>query len=332
MALIIAKKIAPQTITLRKFHKIRNDILVIRETGGLGDILMHRQIFEDFKSIMPEARIVFAVPAAYLDAARNHPFVDEVVDCRQVNTNDYVISYNTTTACGRYEMSIAPYSNKNRSDIWANHCGIVLKNHNMHINIDADMVEFGNKLIKQLKKDHNGPVVAFCPISAMSAKNLTKDQMQEAVKELRNKGCFVIAVHNKPIPELTEIDVTVLCGFKIREWMGILNTADYVVSVDSAAFHFAGGIGKPLLGIFTFTDSKVYSKYYKSEIVQIHRDTTKGWCGPCYTWSSCPKTDKVPKPCLTEISHDMIRNGIKRLFSTWPNKNIKTEIALNVLL
>ena len=44
-----------KVLSLKDFNDKKNKILILRETGGLGDILMHWQMFEDFKSDMPDA-------------------------------------------------------------------------------------------------------------------------------------------------------------------------------------------------------------------------------------------------------------------------------------
>lgn len=305
-------------LSIREFHEKKNKILILRETGGLGDILMHRQMFEDFKRIMPDAEIVFACPTMYHDALRDHPFIDEILDSRKVNRHDYTIYYNTTSACTRHEMRHAPLSNKNRSDIWANHCGVELQSHNMNINLDKDTIEFGKEKIKQAGHDGKSPIVILNPISAMLTKNLQDWQQKGLVEGLKKRGMFVLGLHLRPIDGFPE-NTPQIYGLKIKEWMGVLNAADYIVSVDTAAFHFAGGIKKPLTGIFTFADGKVYGKHYDFVLVQKHRDNSDWPCGPCYNWPSCSLDKKSPiKPCCTEISVDMLLNGVDQMLKKWP--------------
>jgi ADP-heptose:LPS heptosyltransferase len=98
----------------------------------------------------------------------------------------------------------------------------------------------------------------------------------------------------------------------------VIEAADYVVSVDSAAFHCAGGLGKPLTGIFTYCDGKVYGKYYDFVLVQKHRDNGDWPCGPCFHWPSCPKSKEMLKPCLTELTPDILADGLERMFQKWP--------------
>ena len=134
MKSIVRSKIIPQRISrltpsISEYYKKRNKILFSRFLGGLGDILMHRMLFEDVKILIPNAEIHFACPTIYHASVIDHPFIDQVIDIEKVNISDYLTYYNTTSACGRYEMSIAPLSGLHRSDIWANHCGYILTIH-----------------------------------------------------------------------------------------------------------------------------------------------------------------------------------------------------------
>lgn len=303
-------------LTLPEFYNKRNKVLILRGVGGLGDILMHRMMFEDMKQ--HDIELHFACPKIYHPAIIDHPYVDKVIDSNEVNISDYIVSYNTTTACGRYEMKLAPLSNLHRSDIWSQHCGINLINHNMHITLTNDEKEEGYSIIQE-NRDREGPVVIFCPISAMDSKNLLDFQVECVVKNLREKGCCVIGLHKHPIMNLLKNDVPSIHSLSIRQWMAVINASDYVVSVDTSSFHCAGGLSKPLTGIFTFADGLVYGKYFNFELIQKHRKTNPCWnCGPCYNWSECTKTKEKLKPCLTEISVDEIVDGLNRMFVRWP--------------
>jgi ADP-heptose:LPS heptosyltransferase len=326
MKLIYSKKLASRfikrkkknlDISLREFYEKRNQILIFRATGGLGDILVHRMIFEDLKKTAPDTQIIFACPEKFHDAVRDHPYIDELVDSTKIDANDYLIMHNTSNACCRYEVNMAPLSGKNRSDIWANHCGVSLKNHNMHIKLEDEVIEKARQNIAKARNTA-GHSILFTPISAMLNKNLTPAQMEAVVKGLRKKGLFVWSSHTTPIPELARLKVPVLQG-SIRTWMGYVYNADYVLTVDTAGFHMAGGLGKPMTAVFTFTDGKVYGRWYKNWVlVQKHRDDGDWDCGPCYNWPDCPRSKKNPKPCLSEITPQMILKGVDEMLKRHP--------------
>lgn len=306
-----------RNLGLKEYYQKRNKVLIIRGIGGLGDIFMHRMMFEDFKRIMPDAEIHFACPRYYHDALTDHPFIDKLLDLEEVQREDYIIIYNTTTACGREEMKLAPSAGPNRSDIWAAHCGVVLTRHNMHISLTDEERTIGKFLIEH-NRDREGSAVCLAPVSAMQTKNFMDHQILGLTKLLREKGLYVFALHNTPIPICYKHDIPMLDETKIRRWMGIIHEADYVISVDTAAFHCAGGMGKPVVGVFTWANGDAYGKHYKkAQIVQgpcplAHRG--------CYNWPQCPVTEPL-KPCLTEITPEMVMNEVNTMLAKWPAKN-----------
>lgn len=278
---------------------------------------MHRMMFEDFKILMPDAEIHFACPFKYHDAVVDHPYVDLVLDSDTVRYQDYLIHYNTTTACGRYEMQIAPLSDKHRSDIWAKHCGIELTKHEMHFQITEKEKAEGKELLEK-QRDREGPIVLVAPISAMKNKDLTDQQLLDIVAELRTRKCCPVGIHGHAIFPLLQNDVPQIHGTKLRQWLSVIDQADYVVSVDTSHFHAAGGLKKPLVGIFTFVNSKTYSKYYSTaELVQ----------GPCpfntpgcYDWGVCGERSEV-KPCRAQMRVEYILEAVDRMFQKFPWKS-----------
>lgn len=305
---------------LQEFSKKRNTILIVRNTGGLGDILMMRMIFEDFKRVMPDVKIVFACPTAYHDAVKDHPFIDKILDSTKVDESEYIINYNVTTACGDYEYSIAPRSDKHRSDIWAEHCGLQLEHHDMHISIPNDVL---SKCRHQLEENSNGkPIVLFSPISAMPSKDLDIKQRTEVLDGLLKRNYYIVGFHNKIIPEL---NCNQIQAKNFVEFLGFINAADVIVSVDTAALHAAGGCKKTCLGIFSWADGYVYTKYYpKCHVVQKHRLTDSNWaCGPCYLWSRCVKQAVGPrKPCISELTSDLILKEFDVMITKFSNYSL----------
>lgn len=304
-----------RVLNLKEFCEKRNIILINRACGGLGDILMHRMMFEDIKLLMPDAQIHFACPKPYHDAVSDHPFIDKLVDCDTLDKNDYLISYNTTTACGRTELRLAPTPGPHRSDIWAEHCGYKLTRHNMHICLTEEEKAQGCAMIEEAR-DRDGPAVIVSPISAMGHKNLKEKEIWEIVQGLRKRGLFPFVLHNYPVNEVLKNDTPMVVTQNIRKWMGVINQANYIVSVDTSIFHCAGGMSKPTVGIFTFANSQVYGKYYdKVELVQ-------GPCpwnhNGCYNWGNCPHLQKQSfLPCHAGLNSEMVLSKVDTMLEKW---------------
>ena len=128
---------------------------------------------------------------------------------------------------------MSPMSDKSRSDIWANHCGVELQSHNMHINLEEEYILEAKREIEKYR-NFDGPSVLFTPVTAMCNKNLLPYQIRGVVQGLRERGLYVFSSHFHPITELSNLKVPTLMG-GIRKWMGYVHNADYVISTDTAA-------------------------------------------------------------------------------------------------
>ncbi len=314
-------------VSVKQFYERRNKVLVVRKLGGLGDILMHMMMFEDFKRLMPEMHLVYACPLGFHDVVKGHPFIDEIVDSATVNVKDYPISFDTTNCCIRYELGNHPDKVlKHRTDIWAEHCGVLCTKHNMHLTVPENVAEWGKNKVKSLKSNiPAGPSVMFVPLSYDPHRSLQEVQIRQVVEGLRARGCFLYSAHTRPVNSLDVLKVPVVTDADVSQWLGLVNAADYVVTVDTSAYHAAGGLKKPMVGIFTYIDGYVRGQYYDHILVQKHRYNGDWDCGPCFNWQACTKIkknspDNVMRPCLTEITGHMIMEGVDRMFERWPWK------------
>jgi ADP-heptose:LPS heptosyltransferase len=304
-------KVKSNDLSLREFHNRRNKILIIRDAGGLGDILMMRMIFQDFIKLMPEAEITFAIPTNYTKVAFWHPYIKEVANSKEVDENKFGVSYNLTTACVRYEMKIRPLSDRHRAEIWTAYCGIKLTEPDMHIKIPSIIKKCAEQILQEKVSNKYKGYVCFAPISNMVSKDLDENQINGVINGIKIMGYSPYILHNKP---LQNVQCPVILA-PLEQWLALVDLADYVISVDTATFHAANGLNKPTVAIFSWADGKVYTKFHKNcALVQRHRDFTPGWtCGPCYDHPRCPRTENPRKPCITEITVEEILDAFSRL-------------------
>lgn len=315
----LVKKKPKKPVSLRDFHERRNRVLVRRRVGGFGDILMHRMIFEEFHRAMPDVELHFSCPHAFSDMAEDHPFLSSLVLDRYVEEEKYGVIYDTTLACGFHETKHAPYCQDHRSDIWAAHCGLTLSHHEMHLKLRPELVELGKQQIGCspsvcLATCSNSPAANGC------GKSLTDEQIAGIVTGVRERGYFPFTVHPDEQPIYTKLGVhQIITRNNTDLWKAVVAAADYVVAIDSATFHMAGGLKKPMTAVFAFTDGKVYGKYYQFVLVQKHRDDGNWDCGPCWDWTRCPKEqNSLRKPCMTLITPQEILKGFDLMTQTWP--------------
>lgn len=339
MILGLKKKQKPLEPTLRDFYDKRNKVVVIRNSRGIGDILNCRMLFKNFKNLHPDLHLTFACFEEYAELLKNHPYLDAVVDVEKLNKNDYMTSYDISNCCIKYESREMSKNTKHRAEIWAEYCGIKLLDYDMHLPyIGNDKIMDGILALRELRNrsllqyNKNGRSVFFSPFAYEKLRSLTLEQINETVKMLRRKGLFVYSAHNEPLEALSSLDVPVLVGKTMTDWMSYIHAADYVVTVDTSNFHYAGAINKPLTGIFTHVDGKLRGKFYDFILVQKHRDNGDWPCGgPCYNYLYCthpkcdapvtgPNNQRTPlglRPCVTELTLAEIEAGVDKMLSKW---------------
>lgn len=278
---------------------------------------MHRMIFEDFKDLMPNCQLTFACPYEFHQAVIDHPFLDRVIDLPQITMEEWGVMYDTSHACNRYELLTAPNCDKHRSDIWAEHCGVTLKKHNMHFCLSEQEKLWAREFIGSMNPDGKRTVLV-APRSAMSNKNLEPHQIDPVIEQISGEYC-VFGIHNIG---LDNYGFKFITGTNIRQLISLINESDYVITVDTSVCHCAGGLGKPLVAIFAWADGLTYGKYYpRMVLVQKHRNLDPSWdCGPCYKFPNCckcPDPTVLRKPCITEITSEMILDGFNKMVSIY---------------
>ena len=312
-----AKGINATSLTLREYYNRRNKVLIIRQVSAIGDAVMMRMIFEDFKKIAPDIHITVGISDRMIPILAGHPFIDSVVSYVGLNHSLYGTVYDITSVDVRRETQTAPYGTENRSDIWASHCGLTLQTHNMHFNIPKQITSRCRRSLEQHASDKGKPIVLFTPAASIQSRTLDDKQAQGVIDGLRELGLQVV-LFNRHI--LNTLDAPTIIAPTVDDFLGIINAADYIVSVDTGCFHAAGGMKKPLVGIFSWTDGKVYGKWYDFILVQRHRDHGGPAFCPCYYWPKCPldNTNSVRKPCIINLMPQEIMEGVNKMFQKWP--------------
>ena len=306
----------PKKTGIFHYNKIKNKICILRLCGGYGDILMTRMIFEDLKKQFPQFHITYAVPPKFFDITKDHPYIDEVIDCNKIDYNEYREVFNITHYCVRYESAKNKECDKNRSDIWAESFGLKLENHNMHL---PDLTGYKDLIYSFFYKGgyKNGQkILAFTPFSAVPNRHITPKQKEFIEDELAKKNCFCFYIHNLPVLEAYRFPL--IGGMNLLETMGLIFFSDAVVSTDTGHLHCAGGYNKPTLGVFNYTNGYVVGKHYKNLIV-VQKDSTNDpeWkCGPCNDVGRCPYPIIENKlKCGLDLSLDHIKERMDYFFN-----------------
>lgn len=313
-------------MSLRQFNEIHNKILFCHEYGGLGDVIMHRMLFSEVKNIISDALIDFSCDENFMDAVKDHPLVNHLLDAKETDKSNYLVHYDTSVwTANKYENHFGKECKANRADIWAYYCGFKIQHHEMLFNLDLNLMQKYKKKIEDYKTKKDQPIILLAPIASVKTKSLLPKQIDIIQEETKNFN--LVGIHHKSIPYLLEKNIPLIFNTTVQDWMYYTAVADYVISVDTSTFHLAGGLKKPLLGIFTFANGKTYGKYYDFVLVQKHRDNGDWDCGPCYDYKSCAKTKNEIKPCLSEIKEYHLKEGIEKLFEKWKPTRFSLKIT-----
>lgn len=273
-------------------------LLVVRQMGGLGDILTHRLIFQALYEQFNDVH--FACPSKYHDAVADHPYLSSVIDSDTLDVELARRQFNvkiTTNICRQHEKQF-PLSNRNRADIWAGWCGVRLVDPSMYLAFEPDDIERGLDILGPDK------IALIAPVSANPIKDLLPSQVLPCVEWLQAHGYSVLGLHDTNIPWLASAGVRTLTGLSYGDWLRCIAAADFVLTTDSAAFHSAGGIGINCLGVFSWANGPVVAKYYpRASTVQVSRSIVP--CCPCNVSYECP-FEGLPKPCLASLGADQI--------------------------
>lgn len=299
-------------ITYSQYKKIYNKILIYRRTGGLGDVVNTIPLFSEIKRLYPFLHITYAVPEIYHVIFKNNPNIDNLIDVKSINLNEYGYASDISSICGKYEMSMAPYVDKHRSDIWSELAlGLKLSNHDFDLYLKEEIKE------KIKTKYGNSVKLGIFPRSASSSKDLEDHKLIALINELKemNYDPYIIDFGTR----LEHIDCKIINNISIEELIYLINQLDYAISVDTGVFHICSICKIPTVGIFTWTDGKILSKYHSNiQIVQKHRDFEDGLkCCPCWNWCLCIHKQKgvanIPLECMRQISVESIINKFKKI-------------------
>jgi ADP-heptose:LPS heptosyltransferase len=227
-------------ISIKEFNDKKDKILIIRDEGHFGDILMHRMLFEDIKALIPDSHITFACPKRYHDAAMNHPYIDNLMDSGKVNVGDFLYVYNTANSCEEQNH------HQHKSDTWAEKLGIKLANHHMHLHVDASHT------------DSSLPLLILAPFASDKKRSLSASQANDIIQHFDGKYDIRL-VHNCLVEGLCKDGIIFDTFIHLAE---LVASASLVVSVDTSILHLAGGLNKNTIGLFSWTSGKIMCQYY----------------------------------------------------------------------
>lgn len=287
-------------------------VLVVRQLGGVGDVLMLSCVFRGLKERYPRHRITLATAQIYLagslmDLAEHNPFIDEIhvvepydmttqrtkevwskyfSNCPNLEDSGFwkqaEIRVDLNTACVDYEwaaMRSPEGITKPRYQVWCEAARVKPSSYApVYVPTQLELQQAQSYL--EGRFDVSVPMVAVGLSACDKKRAIGIGKLTEICDGLRDRGVLPITVDTtNSLPGIEAI-----VGKRVREIIPILAQMDAVVSVDSGILHMAGAVGVPVIGIFGPTDQRMRMGNYLGSAIDCRALTE---CSPCWYEYPC---------------------------------------------
>ena len=306
---VILKRIIRLERKVRKLDpklKNRMHILVWRNVGGMGDIVMQSVIARELKTKYPDSYIVYQVPEKYLAIPKHNSYVDEV---QIVETPflkgafDKTIKLSNPCPASIYEQTRDVV--RNRIDLFLNTAGIKTGNRKLIYEVK----DYEKKRTEEFLRRTGtwGKIkIGFELRSVEKRRDWTewKELARLIYKDIKNSKIFIFD-HNVHMAWKDKKVINV-CGSSIEDVTAIIERLDLIIGPDSGLLHLAGAVGTKILGLFGSTDPMMrLNTYRNADWICLTKKCCKGFC-----WYSFPCGDSK---CMKAIKPSMVLEKVKRM-------------------
>lgn len=256
-------------------------LLVIRKHGGLGDMLMTTMLFGDLQEQHPNIEMTYAVPRHYFPLFEGNTMGLKVIAYEELYGpkdgqygpdgpqhkaglqnwiyDEFELVEDISFPCRLWEQLMIKHDTiygerglrwRNRIDRWSRWMGFEVKHPTTIIRLNQEEVQGFRSRFHATSR----PVLVWSPISAKP--NRSYPWHKEVKGLLEKEGFKVLYLHHE------SLGVDSLHGRSLRDMGAAIQAADFVLSVDTATFHWGGILLRPTLGLFNLLLGESHAKYY----------------------------------------------------------------------
>ena len=260
-----------------------------RSTRGIGDMIMMEPLFAMLCNKHSVDRLDLHVSRTVSDVHRYHPLVSLIDECKSHDGFDRSAYpqldhvYDLSDACFKHELAHQPNVTKNRTEIWANACGL-----RYFGRPSPKLWLSGADAVTATKRRLQGPPTIAAGYASVDAWR-SYPHMTDLVLELA-KFARVWVFHDQKMESLaarmpSDGSVELFEGIPLREMFWRVKACRLVVSADTALVHVGGAQNVPVYAIFGPTDADVrMSDYFtRWEATPAYRTCGRApcWYQPC---------------------------------------------------
>ena len=283
-------------------------ILVSRNSGGLGDILMITPTVRAIKEQNPNIPLIFCTTSGYgrggilFEAIKYNPYIDKAISVNDLSKYSFQKVYNFNTG-KEIEMEVNPNHPTlgNRIDIFAELAGVELKDKTPIYTVIEEEKVWAKKWIKDNVKPGREKIICIQAKTTASKRDWPEEKILLLAFTLVNtlEDVSILLFYDGFIEKsLTSYpNIYPIIGMPIRQVAALFNESEAVVVPDSGLLHIAGALRKKGVGIFGSIRPESRLKYYPN-IVPAYLNFS---CSPCW-YDKCDRRFS----CITDISVDEI--------------------------
>ena len=278
-------------------------ILVERNTGGLGDILMIqpavRQLAEN-----TDLDVTVSFPGHYFWMFRdiNVRFVDCYTFCQNYleNRKPYGIAFDLMCPYIDYKSNNYLKPKKNRIEVFAESMGVEPKLPELPVNTRFYDKRFKNGV---------GVKVGLVLEVADRTRPYPLDRWVQVANKLKTMGFRPITIaRSKSIHGIEHV-----VGLSMERLVSIIDQMDFVVTADTGPLHIAAILNKKTIGLFGATNGALICKMYPTVKVLQHLKGPTPCYRPCYgnmDLNNYCCGELIYSTCMYEITSDEVVNAI----------------------
>lgn len=241
-------------------------LLILLRYSGIGDYIVTSMMFPALREQYPGIHVSYAIPTGF------HPLFEGTGVClvpydgdfQPVWLREYDLIEDINTAPHIWEHFCVEYGGTSgdwhgirrmhRLDVMSRWFGLKVRNPHSEITIREEEKQQARRLLS--RGSEGKPVCLLAPISFQQSRSYP--WFVELSQRLQSDGWIVRLLHHTAIPG----PVPTITGLSIRMMGAVISVADLLVSVDTAAFHWAGICGRPAVAIFNSQLGVVHCRDY----------------------------------------------------------------------
>lgn len=311
-------------------------IAVLREAGGLGDMVMTEPVVRGVRAKYPEAEIVYVglqdyagltrcfstPPDAYLSLERSERRQrDAATDPERwpylAPVQDADILVDLFCPAFQHERAAKHRTKHSRIECFCRAAGVAPSCPSIRVTESDRAWAAGYLAARGWEGPGCGPLVALAPWSCGKRRTWPKSGWIELAQALRQRGAMPLSLHSfhEPLGGLVGARAW---GLPLPKLAALVQWADVAVVNDSGILHLAAGVGTPSLSLWGSTNPLVTLKHYpRAEWLWQPEapDRPEGCRAPCYSMRGCCDTARCRNRCalLAAISAEAVLERVESM-------------------